>query len=308
MKQEWLMINITVKGALVEMVGALLAAWGCSGTVIEDRALDSFEVPDQELDPATDYQLTTYFVTEQSAEQLIAELKAMLRSLPALGHEAILIEPGASVVEADWAHDWRQNFTSFHIGNKLLVRPSWEPAPDTHGEAVIEIDPGMAFGTGTHATTRLCLEVITDLISKEGTGLRLLDVGTGSGILAIGAAALGCSQIVATDIDPSACSIARENAAKNSCSDQILITDEPLETLDGTFDLIVANILAEENIRLKDAFMGHLAGDGWLILSGILQEKTELVSRAFAGRELEPVARHQMDEWVCLVFRRLSPD
>ncbi len=304
MKREWLAINISVRGALVDLVGALLAAHGCCGTVIEDRALDSFEVPDQDLDPEAEYRLTTYFATELSAAELVADIRTALHSVPVLAQESIRIAPGESIGETDWAHNWRQHFTSFRIGDRLLVRPSWEPEPDDERAAVIEIDPGMAFGTGTHATTRLCLEVMTGIIDKQGQALRLLDVGTGSGILAIGAAALGCDQIVATDIDPSACAVARENAAKNACTDKILITDEPLETLAGTFDLIVANILAEENIRLRDDFMAHLAPGGWLILSGILQEKADLVSRAFAGQDIHQVASHQQDDWVCLVFRR----
>lgn len=304
MKKDWISIDVTVKGALVDITTALLASYGCSGTVIEDQQLDSFEVPDQELDPAVDYCLTTYFETDRPMKALVADLKEMLQSVPALSGDQVVIKANPALTAVDWAQNWKQNFSSFKVGDRLLVRPSWEDVEPVGTEVVIEIDPGMAFGTGTHATTRLCLEVISELLPEECRSLRVLDVGTGSGILAIGAAALGCSAVVATDIDPVACGIARENVAKNDFSDQVLVTDTPLESLTGFFDLVVANILAEENIRLKTALAERLVPGGWLILSGILSEKAELVGHAFSGADFTQKLVRYQDDWVCLAFQR----
>ena len=204
----------------------------------------------------------------------------------------------------DWAEGWKQNFSVFHVGKRLVIRPSWEDYVPAAGEVVVEIDPGMAFGTGTHGTTQLCLEMIAELLDRPDPPMNMLDVGTGSGILALGAAALGCQRVVANDIDPDALSVARENIDKNNCAEQIEISEQPLEKLPGQFELIVANIMAEENIRLRHAFMEHLRPGGWLVLSGILKEKEQLVRDGFADLSLEFFPSRYQDEWVCLLLCR----
>ncbi|MFO7577219.1 MAG: 50S ribosomal protein L11 methyltransferase [Pelovirga sp.] len=304
MKEDWISLDIRVRGALVELAGAVLAEQGCCGTLIEDRVLDSFIVPDTELDAAADYSITAYFATGRPAEQLVADLEAALWRLPAFADDPLQIKINPPLTPVDWAQNWKQNFSSFRVGDKLVVHPSWETVAVGADEVAIEIDPGMAFGTGTHATTRLCLEVIADLLRQQTAALDLLDVGTGSGILAIGAAALGCARVMATDIDPVACAVARDNVAKNQCADRVTITGEPLETLAGQFDLVVANILAEENVRLKNALIDHVRPGGWLVLSGILKEKAQLVSTAFNEGPLRELPMRSQDDWVCLVWQR----
>ena len=171
---------------------------------------------------------------------------------------------------------------------------------------VIEIDPGMAFGTGTHGTTQLCLEMIAELLERPTPPQSLLDVGTGSGILALGAAALGMQKILANDIDADACTVARENVAKNGFSETIQVSEQPLEALAGEFELVVANILAEENVRLKKQLLAHLRPKGWLVLSGILREKETLVREGFADLPLESFPTRYQDDWVCLLYRKQS--
>ena len=306
MKNEWIVIEIKVKGQFIDFVGAVLSEYGCSGTVVEECKLDTFVVPDDDLDSSADYNLKAYFDSVTASQALISDLRDALQEIPVLKNQDISVTLGGSVRTEDWAEDWKQNFSTFHVGKSLVIRPSWEDYTPQAGEVVIEIDPGMAFGTGTHGTTLLCLEVIAELLDRPDPPVNMLDVGTGSGILALGAAALGCREIVATDIDPVACAIARENVDKNDSADQIKIDEHPLEELAGQFDLIVANILAEENIRLKDAFMEHLSPGGWLILSGILKEKEPLVRHGFADLPLEFSPSRYQDEWVCLIMRRLT--
>ncbi len=304
MKDEWIVIEVKVRGEFVDLVSAVLAEYGCSGTVVEERKLDTFVVPEDDLDPSTDYILKNYFDAVSDPRSLVAELETVLHHIPILKNQTVIINSGTVVEMEDWSEDWKQNFSIFHIGDRLVVRPSWEAYAPRADEVVIEIDPGMAFGTGTHGTTQLCLQVIAELLNRPEPPLSLLDVGTGSGILALGATALGCQNVVANDIDPVACCVARENIKKNHYAEQINVSDRSLEDLPGQFELIVANILAEENIRLRHAFFDHLRPGGWLVLSGILREKEALVRGGFADLPLRFFPSRYQDEWVCLLLRR----
>ena len=304
MKDEWIAIEVKIKGEFVDLVSAILAEHGCSGTIIEERKLDTFVVPEDDLNPLADYVLKTYFDASHEPQVLIAELEVVFREIPILENQTFSIQAGPVVDMADWSEDWKQNFSTFHVGDRLVVRPSWEAYTPQADEVVIEIDPGMAFGTGTHETTQLCLEVIAELLDYPDPPLNMLDVGTGSGILALGAAALGCRNIVANDIDPVACRVAGENIKKNHYTGRVEISEHPLEELPGQFELIVANILAEENIRLRHAFFEHLSQGGWLVLSGILKEKEMLVRDGFSDLSLESFPSRYRDEWVCLLLRR----
>ncbi len=304
MKNEWIVIEIGVKGQFVDLVGAVLAENGCQGSVVDEQQLDTFVVPDEELDPERFYTLKAFFSAADDFPELLSRLRDGFNRFPALAATAITLMGGDTVRTEDWAEGWKQNFSLFRIGETLVIRPSWEEYTPQPGEVVIEIDPGMAFGTGTHGTTQLCLEMVAELLQQSDPPRRMLDVGTGSGILALGAAALGCPEIVATDIDEVACRVATENIAKNGYRDAIRVTAEKLETLPGKYDLIVANIMAEENIRLKGAFIDHLETGGFLILSGILEEKRALVCDHFAVSPLRLLDSRQQDEWVSLMFCR----
>jgi len=304
MENEWIVIEIQARGEFIDLIGAVLAEYGCSGTVIEERCLDTFVVPDDDLNLAETYVLKAYFGVVSDPIQLVSQLTDVLNELPALADQGVVIRLGGPVRMEDWAENWKQNFAAFHVGDKLVIHPSWEEYVPTGDEVVLEIDPGMAFGTGTHATTKLCLEMIAELLGCPDPPQTMLDVGTGSGILALGAAALGCPQIVANDIDPVACTVAHENINNNNYSGRIEISEQSLEMLPGQFDLIVANILAEENVRLKSAFLEHLRPGGWLVLSGILIEKETLVRDGFADLPLKFMPSRYQDEWVCLASQR----
>jgi ribosomal protein L11 methyltransferase len=204
----------------------------------------------------------------------------------------------------DWAEGWKQHSPTTRISRRLVVRPSWEEFTAQPDDVVIEIDPGMAFGTGTHGTTRLCLEAVAAALESEVPPQRVLDVGTGSGILAIAAAAYGAGEILACDIDPEACAIAFENAILNQVDEKISFTIAPLEELEGEFDLVLANILAEENIRLADALVARLASGGRLVLSGILIEKEEMVMNVFKAYGLGAPEVSHNEDWSCILYRR----
>ncbi len=304
MKNNWILVEIELPGALVDIVAAVLAEHDCQGTVVEARTLDTFVVPDDELLAEQLYTIKSYFDATVTSTELVERIRSDFSELPVLAPwsgKVVLVGP---VKNEDWAQNWKQNFSSFKIGEKLLFKPSWEEVEVAGDVRVIEIDPGMAFGTGTHGTTRLCLEAIAELFEAQQPPATLLDVGTGSGILALGAAALGCQKVLGNDLDPLACEVARSNVAINGYSRQVEITEQPLEQLEGQFDMVVANILAEENVRLKQSLFDHTAEGGWLVLSGILREKEEFVRNGFADLALKVFPTRYQDEWVCMVYQR----
>lgn len=300
---DWLEMQVTVPAAAVDLFSAALLELGCAGVTVAERALDTFEPPDpDEGEPFPT--LRIYFPAgapeplRQAVHQLLTELR---RQFPAI--EPVL-PPCRPVADEDWASSWQQHFPPLRIGSKLLIRPSWCDEPCTPADIVLTLDPGRAFGTGTHATTALCLEVIARLADSPAPPRSVLDVGAGSGILALAAAALGASEVVACEIDPDACLVAAENIAANGFAGRIAVTTSPLEQLSGRYDLVLANILAGENIRLAPHLVAHLNAGSHLALSGILVEQEAQVTSAFAAHPLQLVTIDRREEWSCLLYRR----
>ena len=305
MNTEWIVIEISAPAAAVDLLCATLADLGSGGTVVEERQLDTFIPPQPELDPDATYRLKTYFEQPCAPPQLIREIETALERISALNPTwSFEVGSPAAVRQEDWAENWKQNFSTLRIGRRLVIKPTWEEHPPQPEERIIEIDPGMAFGTGTHATTLLCLETLAELFDTKTPPASLLDVGTGSGILALAAAALGCERVLACDIDPEACRVAQQNVDHNRYQEQIEITSRPLEELNGRFDLVIANILAEENFRLGQLLCDRLTPGGKLILSGILREKEDYVRAGFARYPLSSAPTRYHEDWICLVYQK----
>jgi ribosomal protein L11 methyltransferase len=302
MNQTWWELHITVPAAAVDLVCHALATLGSSGVRVQERHLDTFEAPDPDADAPEVYPLRAYFAGDCSEQELLARVAEVLAPLQSMFVQGWSQSRLSAAAVDDWAENWKQNFPLFRVG-QLVVRPSWEAYTAAPGEVVLTLDPGMAFGTGTHATTRLCLEALVEAL-RTRPGARVLDVGTGSGILAIAAASLGATRVLACDIDAEACRVALENVRSNGVAERVEVTDAPLEQLSGVFDVVLANILAEENLRLADALVGHLAPSGALILSGILKEKETLVRRGFTPFDLQQPQVDYLEEWVCLTYCR----
>jgi ribosomal protein L11 methyltransferase len=204
-----------------------------------------------------------------------------------------------ALFEEDWANSWRAYFKPLRVGRRLVVRPSWEEYRPREGDQVIELDPGMAFGTGTHATTRLCLEALE---ARVNPGDRILDWGTGSGILALAAARLGAGPVRAVDTDPVAVAAARENVRRNQLQGrvEVLLSDLPAR---GRFDGIAANLLPEPITAASVALRRLLARDGWLIVSGISIARGGEVLASLQAAGFELGARSQREGWLCLEMR-----
>ena len=213
--------------------------------------------------------------------------------------------------QEDWAHAWKRYYKPMRIGRRVLLTPAWEEPEPLPDDVVVRLEPGMAFGTGLHPTTRLCVAALEEWVRP---GDSFLDIGTGSGILSIVAAKLGARPVWATDIDSLAIQAARENAARNklsTCSGALHIEQGSIpEKQAGRFKVIAANILAEVLVGLFDgsyesvSLEEPLAPGGHMILSGILEEKSEIVLAAAARHGLKEVERRQEADWMALVVRK----
>jgi ribosomal protein L11 methyltransferase len=304
MNQQWIEISLKVPSAAADTVCAVLASLGSTGVREREQVLDTFIVPDADENASEVLDLRAYFPNDEDPRQLVERIEQQLAPLrcafPSPGWSAATT---GQLADGDWAESWKQHFPVFRVGS-LIVKPSWEEVDPGDADVVLTIDPGMAFGTGTHATTRLCLEFLVEEFAARSSALKVLDMGTGSGILALAAAAFGAGGVLACDIDAEACRVARENAAANDLDDRIDFTTRSLEDLGTGFDLVLANILAEENVRLASELVRRVAPGGLLVLSGILQEKEHFVREGFSRFGLSGPQVRSRDEWVCLAYRR----
>ena len=280
---RWAEIQIDAEADAVDAVGAALYAAGCGG----------FEVREAAQPPA----VAGYLPVDDRLEERLNTLQEALAGLPDYG----VTGAGTAltlryVEEADWATAWKAYYKPIRVGKRLVVTPPWETPDLGPDDLPIVVDPGMAFGTGSHPTTQLCLVALEEYVKP---GKAVADVGTGSGILAIAAAKLGASRVAASDNDPLAVTIARENAAVNGVSVDVAETVPP-----GLYTVVVANILADVLIGMANQLAEWTAPGGTLIASGIIDTREADVREAveaagFASKD----TRHQ-GEWVALIFER----
>lgn len=272
---QWIEIAVTVTPELAELAASVLEDFGHQGVSISRDDIQPDHWDEGELPEPSAMIIRAYMVADDRAESARAQLDM------ALAAYGLPLASYALVDDQDWAEAWKSHYHITRIGRRIVIRPQWEsydPEPD---DLVISLDPGMAFGTGTHATTRLCLMSLEDLMQP---GLSVLDLGCGSGILAIAAAKLGASRILALDIDPVAAQITAENAAINGVSDTITAQQGSLDTVRGSarrFDLLLANILARIIIEMCGQGLGDVVRPGGkAIFSGIINEQVEDVRAA----------------------------
>lgn len=283
---RWAEINIEAGPEARDAVAQVLRGVGCDGVVIRDTAA-----------PPT---VAGYLPVDDRLEKRLDDLQASLSGLSGFGIVGAGTELTLRYVEEDdWANAWKAYFKPLRVGRNLVVTPPWETPELGLDDVPIVVDPGMAFGTGSHPTTQLCLIALEDLVRP---GMRVADVGTGSGILAIAAAKLGASYVIGTDIDPLAAQIARVNAGINGVD---IHAQEELPS--GAYDIVVANILADVIIGLKEELASLTAPDGLLIASGIIDVREEDVRVAIESVGFTLVKVQQQAEWVALILRRSAP-
>ncbi len=242
--------------------------------------------------------------TENSAVRGAVErfLRGLQRVSPAVAEQRLRWR---ILKEGNWHRAWRRFFKPQRIGKLFWVGPPWIKPPSSGRRHIITIEPGMAFGTGTHATTRGCLEFIEKVAHLvRGAGFRALDVGTGSGILSIAMAKLGAGKICALDTDPVALKVARDNLRRNGVEDKIRLCATKVSKLRLSFPLVVANLTAETILEVANGLVKRVAPRGFLILSGILKTKAAAVERYFSLQGFSLVRRKGEKEWMTLLLRR----
>lgn len=282
---RWAEIIIDAGPEATDAVGAALYSAGCGG----------FEVREAAHPPA----VAGYLPVDDRLEDRLGSLKDALAALP--GHGVMGAGTDLTlhyVEEADWANAWKEFYKPFRVGRRLVVTPPWEHPKLAAADIPLVIDPGMAFGTGSHPTTQLCLVALEDYVRPNA---RVADIGAGSGILAIAAAKLGASLVTANDNDPLAVRIARENAVANGVP--VEVTDA-LPT--GEYDVVVANILADVIIGMAAELNALLAPNGVLIASGVIDTREADVREALEDLALAHLETRRQTEWVALVFRRAA--
>ncbi|MBV5339935.1 MAG: 50S ribosomal protein L11 methyltransferase [Deltaproteobacteria bacterium] len=304
MTDSWLEIACEVPAEHADVVAEFLTDLSGNGVCVDNRCVDAFST--SEIPDSVRVVIKAYLSAESDPAPQMHKLETFMSELSRRHSDASFGSPVLSAVSAeDWSSSWKVHFKPLRVGKRLLIVPTWETAAELPGDLVIRIDPGMAFGTGGHETTRLCLEMLEAVMDTEPllTVPSLLDLGTGSGILAMAASMLGAGRILALDIDPDAILVARENLAMNQLSDQVECGTTPLEGLTEKFDIILANILAEELVRLAPHLTERLQPGGILILSGILAEKEPLVRQGFVPQPLKYIQTASAGEWVAMLYR-----
>jgi len=304
---RWLEVTLTVNGEAAEAVADVLTRFAPEGVAIEATRLAIS--PDTDLaQPIGDLLVRAYLPADEGLDARRAGLEQALWHLgQLLPLPAPVYRP---VAESDWAESWKANFQPLRIGRRLMIIPAWlDPALEP-GDIAIRLDPGMAFGTGTHPTTQLCLQAIERHLRP---GQTMLDLGTGSGILAIAAAKLGASAVLALDVDDEAVRVAGDNTVANGVAEQVVVGAGSLaEVLAGQFGeewkgapLVVANILARVIVKLMGEGLGEIvAPGGLLVVSGILDSQAFEVIAALKAAGLQIAAQEHIEEWVAIIARK----
>ncbi len=289
---SWTEVSVAVDGEAAEAVSALFAQYGEGGAVME-------EIREPRAGPGAVRCVAKAFLPADDRERL----QALLEALWHLSRIHPLAEPQVRELgPKDWAEAWKAGYQVLAVGRRLRIVPSWIPYTPGPDEVIITLDPGMAFGTGLHPSTQLCLAALEDLVQP---GMCILDVGTGSGILAIAAAKLGAAEVVAVDIEAVAVRTARENVRLNGVEGAVRVHQGSVDdAYRGTFDGVLANILAEIIARLAGDLARHIDAGGWLVASGIIESRLPAVERSFAVAGLEIVRWRQVDGWVAVEARQ----
>lgn len=304
-KLVWSELTVEAAEEKFELVADLLQDLGASGVLFDDpgilnaRTLDADEILSRELLNSIPKapSVKAYFPVDDRLGETVDAFKKEFR-------QRMGIEPRIELRqldEDDWAHGWKAYYKPEKIG-RVVVKPSWEEYTPQSEEVIIALDPGMAFGTGAHPTTRMCIRLLQELIDHP---LEMLDVGTGSGILAITGAKLGAVNVVASDVDPVAVAVARENVALNNLSDQVQVVKGDLLTGHSShkYGLVVANIIADIIIKLIPELKNVLQTTGRFMAAGIIENRLGEIEQSLSGHGFEIVQVVAEKEWRGIVAK-----
>ncbi|MGL5380832.1 50S ribosomal protein L11 methyltransferase [Clostridium sp.] len=311
MQGTWIEIRIITKSEALEPISGIFYGLDCKGVAIEDPN----DILGREQGPLTwDFAdinvlehkgevavVKAYFSEEDNIEEIITYVNEKVTELRDMG-----IDVGEGRVEdekmfeEDWANNWKKYYKPTKVGEKIVVKPTWENYEPINDELVIELDPGMAFGTGTHETTRMCIQALERYVQPEST---VFDVGCGSGILAIAAAKLGSKLAVGVDLDPVAVESAKENVGFNNLDNIEVLYGNLVEVINGKADIVVANIIAEIVCILTEDVKRVIKEGGYFITSGIIHDRVEMVTNKLEETGFEVLEVNKDGEWNCIVAK-----
>ncbi len=308
---KWAEVAIRTSHEATELVAEIFHDLGASGVVIEDPALlnsyiDSGLWDYTDLKKAEQTEVVVVKAYLPSDEKLDEKLRIFEFRVKALAEGGVASGPcdisWNEVQDEDWSESWKQYFHTEKVGSLIVIKPSWEEYEASPDDVVVEIDPGAAFGTGTHPTTSMCIRELEQLVRG---GMEVIDVGTGSGILSIVSAKLGASHVTAVDYDETAIKVARENIAQNKV-DSVISTgvSDLLKAVDTKADLIIANIVADIIIRLFDEVEDHWKPHGKLLCSGIIADRMADVTEAALAHGFEVEKVMEEKGWAAMVITR----
>lgn len=308
---QWAEVQVMTSSEATDAVSAILEQFGATGVVLEDsndltRTWEDRYGEIYGLNPAdfpeSGVRVKAYVSLETWNDEMHGQIEEQVRNLNQLG-----LDPGVGTVtvriadEEEWANEWKKYYHPVKITDRLTIKPTWEEYTPTADELVIELDPGMAFGTGTHPTTTLCLRTLERVIKPGDT---IVDVGCGTAILSIACAKMGAESVLALDLDPVAVQVARENVELNGESDKITVrANDLLKGVDQKFDVVVANILAEIILLMTSSARDVIKPDGTFITSGIIKEKADLVRADLEANGFRIVDTITEEDWVALVAK-----
>lgn len=311
MDGTWIEVRVITKSEALEPISGIFYSLDCKGVAIEDPE----DILGREQGPLTwDFAdinvlehkgkvavVKAYFAEEDNIQDVLAYVNERLEELKEMG-----LDLGEAKVEhekmheEDWANTWKQYYKPSKVGEKIVVKPIWEEYEAKENELVVDLDPGMAFGTGTHETTRMCIQALERYVKEEST---VFDVGCGSGILAIAAAKLGAKLAVGVDLDPVAVESSIENIGYNNLSNIEILHGNLVEVIDGKANIVVANILAEIICILTDDVKRVLKDGGIFITSGIIHDRVDMVCEKLEATGFEIIEKNRDGEWNCIVAK-----
>ncbi len=301
-KKKWLKISAPCPERISEPVSDLLSRLSGAGVEINSDSQGSVTVTGYF---PLEFQKDEVVEVSDKLAQLTREVIGQLETIFSYFNHTFMLPVFDTIEEEDWSNTWKEFFTPFEIVEGLVVTPSWEKYEPENGELVMELDPGMAFGTGQHASTQYALFLMQEFF-KERSGQKVgsvLDVGTGTGILGMAAALFGAEQVVAIDNDPEAVTACRENVKANRLEDVIEVSGTDLEKLTGSFELICANIVHDVLVEMAPVFKMLLKDDGVVVLAGILRGRQERnLIKVYADLGMQCSNVKYQDEWAALML------
>ncbi|MBP6915171.1 MAG: 50S ribosomal protein L11 methyltransferase [Smithellaceae bacterium] len=306
--EKWLKMEIEANAQVMDALGNFLTETGAQG--IFQEALEP-QLPGDFPEQSDTEKIHAYFPDDARVGKRISTVQNYMDSLSQIFPEFKKPSLKTEVIsDPDWGEQWKKYFKPIRVSGNIIVKPTWERYSPSSRDIIIEIDPGMAFGTGQHASTRMCLQAVEDIILKDRSikNWKVLDVGCGTGILGITAAKLGAQDVIGVDIDKKAVEIARENAAINEVDDCIKFINRDVKTLNESRNLIIANLTAKLLLELGEHLKNLLVPNGYMVISGIVEPDRQAIEENFCIAPFIQDAVITEKEWVCYALKKSGRD